>query len=125
MRLAKSFLGSFMKGMGWSRRRKCEEAEDNDRRAAAAMDETPEPAQHLTHDTIGATENTRNNREFTQHTREYFKHRRHRTVKRHTEHNTGGAENRQPPQKSNQTQRMGVEGLALTPHRPRGPANQH
>ena len=59
-----------MKGMGWSRRRKCEEAEDNDRRAAAAMDETPEPAQHLTHDTIGAAlEYTQYNREHQENTK--------------------------------------------------------
>ena len=56
MRLAKSFLGSFTQGMGcWKRRKWLEADEDNDRRAASAMDETLEPAaQHLTHDTIGA-----------------------------------------------------------------------
>ena len=34
------------------------------------MDGTEEAAQHLTHDTIGATENTRNNREHTRTTQE-------------------------------------------------------
>ena len=58
-----------MKGMGW-KRRKWLEVEDNDRRAAAAMDETLEPAQHLTHDTIGAAlKHTQYNREHQENTK--------------------------------------------------------
>ena len=67
MRLAKSFLGSFTQGMGWWKRRKWLEAdEDNDRRAASAMDETLEPAaQHLTHDTETHTPYKREHQENT------------------------------------------------------------
>ena len=72
MRLAKSFLGSFTQGMGcWKRRKWLEADEDNDRRAASAMDETLEPAaQHLTHDTIGAAlKHTHYNREHQENTK--------------------------------------------------------